>query len=195
MKEIWCDIKGYEGMYQISNLGHVRSLDRWEWNGINFWHRKGQLMKTYEKENGYWFVTLRKNNKPKCFYVHRLVAQAFIPNPKELPEINHKSEVKSENFVENLEWISCKDNNNYGTKNERMKTNKSWINKHKKALKNAHKAHEKAVYIIYPNGTDELFESMKKASEAVDILKSNVSKCCRGVVKSSHGYHFEYADA
>jgi hypothetical protein len=122
MKEIWRDIPNYEGLYQVSNLGRVKVLDRdvnsGIKNNINV-KRKGKILKQYVK-NGYLQVTLTVNNKRKYINVHRLVAQAFIPNPNNLPQVNHKDENKQNNYVENLEWCSAKYNCNYGSRNKRI---------------------------------------------------------------------------
>ena len=97
--EIWRDIEGYEGLYQVSNLGRVRSLN---------YKRTGKVqnMKLGTYPNGYKMVDLKKNNKRKAHLVHRLVAKAFIPNPNQLCEVNHKDEDKANNTVDNLEWCS-----------------------------------------------------------------------------------------
>lgn len=119
--EVWKDIiiEGFEG-YQVSNLGRVRSFDRIS-KGKNDSQRlvKGRVLIQQKLKNGYLRVGLCDGIKMTKFLVHRLVAQAFIPNPNNLPQINHKSEVKTDNRVENLEWCDHKYNNNYGTVNER----------------------------------------------------------------------------
>lgn len=110
--EIWKDIPGYEGFYQASNDGKVRSL--------NYNHtREKKIMKQSTDKLGYKRVMLCKNGKRKTFQVHRLVAIIFIPNPKNLPCVNHKDENPSNNHINNLEWCSYSYNNNYGTRNER----------------------------------------------------------------------------
>ena len=110
MTEQWRPIEGYEGLYEVSNLGRVKSLKC----------GRERILKPQMKKKGYLQVGLRKEGKYKMFKVHRLVAQAFIPNPEGLPQINHKDENPSNNRVENLEWCDSKYNNNYGTHNERI---------------------------------------------------------------------------
>lgn len=122
MQEIWKDIKHYEGLYQVSNLGNVKTLDKYVNSGIknnNKVKRKGKLLKQYNKR-GYLQVTLTHNNKRKYVGVHRLVAQAFIPNPNNLPQVNHKDEDPLNNHVENLEWCTAKYNCNYGNRNSKI---------------------------------------------------------------------------
>ena len=109
--EIWKPIEGYEGLYEVSSLGRVKSLG-------NDKSRKEKILKP-GMARGYLKVGLCRNGKMKFFLVHRLVADAFIPNPMGLPEINHKDEVKTNNIVSNIEWCSAKYNANYGTLQER----------------------------------------------------------------------------
>lgn len=110
MVEIWKDIKYYENLYQGSNLGRVKSIK----------FGKERILKTFKNKDGYLQVGLWKNNKRKIFLVHRLVAQAFLDNPNNLPEVNHKDENKLNNVVSNLEWCDRTYNVNYGTAIERM---------------------------------------------------------------------------
>ena len=100
--EQWKDIKGYEGLYQVSNLGRVKTI------------KTNKIRKLEKVRSGYLRVMLCKNNKSERFLVHRLVAEAFISNPNSLPEVNHKDENKLNNNVENLEWCTAKYNNSYG---------------------------------------------------------------------------------
>ena len=110
MEEVWKDVKGFEGRYQVSNLGRVRSLDmvlegkNWKSPYPFEYQRSGKVLKSQKKRNGYYYVCLMNNGKPKYFLIHRLVALAFIPNPNKLPCINHKDEDKANNVVSNLEW-------------------------------------------------------------------------------------------
>lgn len=108
-KEYWKPVVGYEGLYEVSNFGRVKS--------IRF--GKERILKPGTDKRGYLLVGLCKNNKQKTHKVHRLVMEAFIPNTDNLPCVNHKDEDKTNNNVENLEWCSYTYNNNYGTRNER----------------------------------------------------------------------------
>lgn len=122
MKEIWKDIPDFEGLYQVSNLGNVKTLDKYVGTGIKHnskVKRKEKLLKQYNKR-GYLQVSLSKNHKRYYFSVHRLVAQAFIPNPDNLLQVNHKDENPMNNCIENLEWCTAKYNCNYGTRNKRI---------------------------------------------------------------------------
>ena len=106
MKEEWRDIIGYEGLYQVSNLGRVKSF--LYYNGTN-----ERIIKPIQLKNGYYNISLSKNKINKKEYIHRLVAKAFIPNPNNYPIINHKDENPSNNCVNNLEWCTQKYNMNY----------------------------------------------------------------------------------
>lgn len=117
MEEIWKDIKGYEGLYQVSNLGRVKSLD---------YRHKGtsKVMSPGKQKNGYLNVGLWSGRKKETKYVHRLVAEAFVPNPNNWPEVNHKDECLTNNVASNLEWCTSEYNANYGTRNQRMSKSK-----------------------------------------------------------------------
>lgn len=114
MEEIWKDIKGFEGLYQVSNKGNVKSLKRIivRKNSSNLSVRE-RILKTRPNHKGYDLVHLSKHSKEKVFAVHRLVAETFIPNPCNLPQVNHKDENKKNNCVDNLEWCTNKYNVNY----------------------------------------------------------------------------------
>jgi len=106
--ETFLSVPGYEGLYEVSDKGNVKSL------------RSGKLLKQSSNKDGYKMVSLTKNGKSRGFSVHRLVALTFIPNPQGLPEVNHKDETHDNNVLENLEWCSKAYNRNYGTYRERM---------------------------------------------------------------------------
>jgi hypothetical protein len=113
--EIWKDINGYEGLYQVSNLGNVKSLDRVIWNGHAHHLHKGRVMKP--KGNRYKDVILCKEGKGKKHYVHRLVALEFIPNTLNKAEVNHKNGIKEDNRLDNLEWSTSKENKKHAWDN------------------------------------------------------------------------------
>lgn len=117
-EEIWRPVVGYEGLYEVSSYGRVRSLDRYV-NNNSFW--KGRILKLSDDGRGYLRAHLCLNNKIKNFLVHRLVAQAFIPNPDNFPQVNHIDEDKSNNCVDNLEWCSIEYNNNYGSRMDKAR--------------------------------------------------------------------------
>ena len=113
MQEIWKDIEGYEGVFEISNFGRVKSLARKTKNGQGLRPVKERIRKTHSHPNlGYWLITLKHPSSEKSDrrYVHRLVAQAFIPNPESKPQVNHRDGDKKNSRVENLEWATSSEN-------------------------------------------------------------------------------------
>ena len=126
--EEWRSIPGYEGLYEVSNLGRVRSLDRYvKYSNGNIHLHKGKVLSLGKNTDGYLKVHLKCNTKCKTITVHRLVALTFIPNPDNLPCVNHKDEDKTNNRVENLEWCTQQYNLNYNgvlkRRSQRMKEN------------------------------------------------------------------------
>lgn len=109
MEEIWRPIEGYEGLYEISSYGRVRSLI------------KNIILRLKKEPTGYLRCNLYLNKNMKTVSIHRLVAQAFIPNPNNLPQVNHKDDDKTNNNVTNLEWCTVKYNNDYGTRKEKVR--------------------------------------------------------------------------
>ena len=184
--EIWKDIEGYEGLYQVSNKGRVKSLG-------NNKTRREKILQPSENHKGYLRISLYKNGKQKKFLVHRLVAEAFLPNPNNLPQVNHKIddfEHRSDNRVENLEWCTAEYNNNYGTHNEKLSESKKG-KKHKK-----HKKHKLKKQILCVE-TGDIFDT---SQDVIDIMfnrkgdSSAIRANSRGKTKSSYGYHFKYIE-
>ena len=166
MDEIWRDIDGYEGLYQISNKGRVKSL----YNGSE------RILRPRDNGKGYLRVNLTKENTSKHIRVHRLVARTFIPNPDNLPEINHRDENKKNNCVENLEWCDRVYNVNYGTRNERISRK-----------------------ILQYSKSGEFIREWQSAAEVereLNISHSNIAACCRGNPKhtTAGGFVWRYKE-
>lgn len=135
-KEKWVPIKGYEGFYEISNHGRVRSIDRIVYfkNGKGQREYKGKILKQ-KYHNGYAMVNLNKNKELKVFYIHRLVAEHFIPRIKDKNIVNHKNGIKSDNYYKNLEWCTSKKNNIHVNNNGLHKNNISGLIKYTNSFK------------------------------------------------------------
>lgn len=161
--EIWKQYKNTN--YEVSNLGNVRRIGA----------KKNR--KIQDSEKGYKTVYLYKNQKRKKFLVHRLVAEAFIPNPDNLPQVNHKDEVKSNNCVDNLEWCSAKYNINYGTRTERA------VNKISIPV---------SQYDLQGNLINT-YKSTREADRQTGIAQQNISKCMRGERYTAGGYVWKAA--
>ena len=160
--EIFKDIEGYEGLYQISDHGRVKSLK----------YGKERILKPCMTCNGYLTVRLCKNRKVIRCYVHRLVAAAFMPNPDNLPQINHKDEDKTNNNVDNLEWCSAAYNCNYGSRNKQI---------------------SKTVYQYSLNGKlIAEYPSTKEVERQFGYGQGNISACCRSKQKTAYGYIWRY---
>ena len=175
--EMWKDIKGYEGLYQVSNLGRVHSLDRFvprKTGTVQKVH--GRILKLPEDKDGYSQVSLWKRNKMKKAKAHRLVGEAFIPNPNNLPEINHKNEVKNDNRVSNLEWCTRKENINHGTRSEQVAKTKR----------------KPVIGINLDTGKKTTFKSMREASK-FGFHPSAIRKVCIGEQEAHKGYSWEFA--
>lgn len=161
--EKWKEIEGYTD-YMVSNLGNVKSLG-------NDKTRKEKILTKQKTTKGYLMVSLSKNGKQKIFKIHRLVAQAFIPNPNNLPQVNHKDENKTNNCVENLEWCSAEYNTNYGTRNERV---------------------SKSILQFSLNGEFiRKWNSITEARKELNIGK-HISSCCNGKRTKAGGFIWGY---
>ena len=184
MEEIWKDIKGYEGQYQVSNTGKVRSLQRTLSSGCCGIGRtiKELVLRPYTDHHGYLRLQLSKNSKTKKFLVHRLVAEAFIPNPNGYRCVNHKDETHTNNSVENLEWCTHKYNSNYGTIKERKRAKQ--LN-HPSISKRVEQLDKKGNHIAF-------FPSVHEAERFYNIKGNDVFQCCRGLRKTAKGFIWKY---
>lgn len=156
MIESWNDVPGYEGLYEVSDLGRVKNI------------KTGRILRPAKDKYGYLYVGLYKNGIPKKGKIHRLVAFAFIPNPTNLPQINHRDEDKTNNAVNNLEWCDAKYNNNYS------------------------QAKPVLQYDLNGNFIRE-WPSLAKVYEELGIHKSDISDCCKGrKVKTAGGFVWKF---
>ena len=179
--EIWKDIEGYEGFYEISNKGRVKSLGR---NKINngspqyLPERMKKLSNKIKKTTIYKIVRLHKNSKVTNYFVHRLVAFAFIPNPNNYSIINHKDECGYNNISDNLEWCTAKYNTNYG----------SGISRRIAAIRENDNFNNQKILCI---STNKEFNSLTEAAKEYGIDMTGISRCCKGVTNTCGGYKWE----
>ena len=169
--EEWRNIEGYERLYQVSNMGRIKSTQYH--NGTY-----ERILKPNKDKKGYLTVHLYKNGKRKWVSVHKIVAQAFIDNPDNLPCINHKNENKSDNRVKNLEYCDYTYNNNYGSRNQQVSD---------KLSKRVQQYSLKGEFIAdYP--------STQEVERKLGFNHGYISKCCLGKYKTAYGYIWRYAD-
>ena len=162
MIENWKEIAGYEGLYLVSDQGRVKSM----------WHDKERILKPQDTSRGYFQVALCKDDKVNRLLVHRLVAEAFIKNPNNLDTVNHKDDMKTNNIVSNLEWMSREDNVAYS----RPQFSKRGVQ-------------------MFDKKTGELlttFPSISEAWRVTRIAQPSISACCKGKLKSAGGYVWKY---
>lgn len=184
MEEIWKNIEGYEGLYECSNYGNIKSLamDVKMPNG-GLRHYDERILKPRVDKYGYLYINLSKNGKIKTFKIHRLVAQTFLDNPNNLPCVNHKDENKLNNIPENLEYCTVAYNNSYGTRTERMK----------RFGKNHHRS--KSILQI-DKDTDEIireWDSGMDIQRELGYSQTNISACCRGIYNQAYGFKWRYS--
>lgn len=180
MEEVWKDVQGYEGLYMVSNLGNVKSM-----NYANRGYARNLVPKT--NNSGRLWVELAKNGARKPLLVHRLVATAFIPNPENFPEINHIDENPKNNEVRNLEWCTHEYNNRIYREHHPLRPRTvRWVKK-------SPRLHLKV------NQIDEHGNIVKQWPNSRDIFKEtgmsdwSISECCRGKRKTAYGFKWQYA--
>lgn len=170
--EIWKPVVGYEGYYEVSNMGRVRSS-----------RFNNRIMKLTEHKDGYLTVMFSVKNKRKLFKVHRLVAKAFLPNPDNLPQVNHKDENVKNNNVKNLEFCNNDYNQNYGTRNKRI------------GEKNTNGKCSKRVYQYTLDGVFvREWKSTMEVQRQLGLHNQHIGNCCNHKYKTCGGFIWRYAD-
>lgn len=192
MKEIWKDIEGYKGLYQASNLGRIRSLTHEVHCGLTPHSKaikKGKILQAHPNLRKYLTVVLSAKNKRKTITVHRLIAQTFIPNPQNLPQVNHIDGDKNNNCVNNLEWCSAKENIQHSWKNGLSKSYthpKGVLTKYSASL-----CKQVDQFDLY-NNYIKTFSSVSEASRMMNCSISNIKDCCRGRQKTAKGFIWRF---
>lgn len=166
-REFWVPVKGYEGLYEVSQSGQVRGTKR---QGTN-----GNPLKAQRHKNGYLTVELCRNGKRKGALVHRIVAEAFLDNPYRLPCVNHKDENKENNAVENLEWCSYSYNNTYGTAAIRRIATIG-----------------RPCRGVWPDGEERTYKNCADAGRDLNLSQGSIWGCCNGRWKTSGGAEWSY---
>ena len=177
LNEIWKPIKGYEGLYEVSNLGRIKSLKRLvkKWDGYRIVPEK--ILTPRANNRGYLRITLCKDGITKTFSPHRLVAEAFLDNPDNLPCVNHKDENPLNNVASNLEWCTYSYNNSYGNRNNRIALSKS-----KPVLQ----------YTLDGEFVREWASTMECGRNG--FQQSSVAACCRGERNKHKNYIWKYKE-
>ena len=179
MSEIWKPIKGYEGLYEVSNKGRIKSLKRYtnsknEFGNIKQNHNE-KILKNNTMKTGYVMTTLYKEGKPKSFFIHRLVAEAFLENPYLLPQVNHIDGNKSNNYVSNLEYVTNSENQKHA---------------YDTGLKNAQRVYESNRKPVRCITTGKEFDSIKEAALYYNIKSnSKICNCCNHKQKYAGKYN------
>lgn len=182
MKEIWKDIPNYEGIYQVSNLGRIRSLDRYykirnSSGTIHYNFCKGKILKISKDINGYLHITLYKDANRKIFRVHQLVALCFIENPENKPQVNHIDGNKENNRADNLEYCTIRENH---------------LHAYRTGLHVARK--RKCIQKDLSGNIIKIWDSFKQIREELGYDDSAIIRCCKKKQKTSYHYIWEYAE-
>lgn len=187
--EIWKDIQGYEGLYQCSNLGRIKSLNRYKQarNG-SISSFKEIIKKLQTTRKGYLVVTLNRNKERKTFFVHRLVAQAFIPNPDNKPQIDHINTNRTDNRVNNLRWVTPLENSNNPLTKENLKN-------YRDKMKSGDYSHSKIV-LQYSLSGDFIKEwtNITTIHKEMNYNPSCISECCNNKQKTAYGFLWKFKD-
>lgn len=194
MEEVWKDIKGYEGLYQVSSLGRIKSLDRYierKDGTVYFW--KGKIMSPAISNTGYLVTSIYKNKKKKQVQIHRLVAEAFIPNPNNRPEVNHINGKRNDARIDNLEWVNRSENQLHAFRvlgrgyvlptKEQMQ---------KKVDKKGKKIIQYEIKVIISEKAR--YKSIREAERQTGVVRTSISRCCKHIQEKAGKYIFRFED-
>lgn len=165
MSEVFVPVVGYEDLYKISNYGRIYSI------------KKCKYLRPKSNGRGYLQIELTKNKIHKMHYVHRLVASAFLPNPNNFPQVNHKDENNQNNYIENLEWCDAKHNLSYGTRVDRI----------------ASKRKKPVLQLSLDGKVVMRFDGLSDAERICGYNHANISNCCNGKILSAYGHKWKFA--
>lgn len=213
--EEWRDIKGFEGLYQVSDWGNVRSLEkkcigRNQYGTIFSYKKKGKILKPSFDRDGYLILGLRKDGVRKNAKVHRLVAEAFLPNPENKPIVGHTKtldnglEDKTANEAWNLQWMTPEENSNFGTLPQRVSErfrgeNSYWYGKHfsdemKRKMSLNNKKCKKVFKYSLNDELLEVFNSIRNAAKSMGCDHRGLARCCNGEYKQYVGYKWKFSE-
>lgn len=189
MEELWLPVKGFEGLYEVSNFGRVKSHHKY--GGVD-----NRIMKPKSDQDGYKIIKLSGNGKCKHAKVHRLVAEAFLDNPNGYSMINHKDENKGNNFVGNLEWCDAQYNNTFGHRLEKAlpKTHMKWskTDRGRKCMSYVGHSKGKRCACFNNEGIVRQYDSVSEAAKAVGEKPIYIAMCCTDNLKTMDGLSWKY---